>query len=183
MLTMSKEKQPLSVKIVTAETAENYFNEAMDYVEQHEPYDAKERGFALAYYNDAHPALGGGGRHIMWFDAEKEMLEAIPNLVLAMNAAPSTFADCVETSENLATAASAYWQGKIADNDAIDLINRLAKHLFQIEWWGTRDKLLKSDEEFPTWLRSGWRGSDDTSPLRDDELADFFEYLSCDYMC
>jgi hypothetical protein len=180
---MSKEKQPLSVKIVTAETAENYFKEAMDFVQQHEPYDAKERGFALAYYNDAHPALGGGGRCVMWFDTDKELLEAIPGLVLAMNSAPCALGDCVETSENLATAVSAYWQGKISDNDAIDLINDVAKHLFQIEWWGTREQLLQGDATFPKWLRSSWRGLEDSSSLQADEHEAFFEYLSCDYMC
>jgi hypothetical protein len=183
IFTMSKEKQHLSVKIITAETAENYFNEAMDYVQQHEPYDAKERGFALAYYNDAHPALGGGGRCVMWFDTEKELLEAIPGLVVVLNTAPLRVVDCAETSKNLATVVSAYWRGEAPKDEAQDLINQLAKRLFQLEWWGTRDQLLQGDETFPKWLRCAWRGSEDASPLRGEEIGRFSEYLSCDYIC
>jgi hypothetical protein len=91
--------------------------------------------------------------------------------------------ECEKLSTNLAKVVTAYWTNEISRDGAMALINDLATHYFQIEWWGRREDFLNGDEEFPKWLRCGWRGSEDTSPIADDELEKFFEYLSCDYMC
>lgn len=176
-------KESLSFKLVTADEREALFNEAVEYVQANEPCEPRDRGFALACYNDAHPAFGGGSRYIMWFDSEKELLESIPGFVLLLDAGPCGPLDCVEMSKNLASVVSGYWLGEIPHSQAKEFINELAADCFQVEWWGTRESLLKGDEEFPKWLRSGWRQSQDASPLRDEELQSFLEYLSCDYIC
>jgi len=180
---MPDKKEPLSFKLVTTDNREALFNEASEYVQAIEPCEPRDRQFALACYNDVHPAFGGGSRYIMWFDSERELLESIPGFVLVLDVGPCGPIDCVEISKNLASVVSAYWMDEIPYSQAKEFINQLAADCFQVEWWGKREKLLKSDEEFPKWLRSGWRGSEDTSPLAADELEKFFEYLSCDYMC
>ena len=180
---MTDKKEPLSLKLVTADNREALFNEAVEYVQTKEPCEPRDRGFALACYNDAHPAFGGGSRYIMWFDSEKELLESMPGLLLLLDAGPCGPLDCADVSKNLASVVSAYWMGEIPYSQAKEFINQLAADCFQVEWWGTREKLLKSDEDFPKWLRSGWRQSDDTSPLKEEESKPFLEYLACDYMC
>lgn len=177
---MKESKQTLSFKLITEETRDDVYHEALDYATDQEPYLARDRQFALAYYNDAPAGCGGGSRMVEWFQAEKELLEHIPSFLLVMNLGPR---ECEKLSKDLATVVTAYWDNKISRDGAMALINDLASDFFQVEWWGTREQLLTCDERFPTWLRSSWRGSDDTSPLRDDEREDFFEYLSCDYMC
>ena len=176
---MSKEQ--LNPELVTAETHDEFFNKAVDYVQLNDPCVPKNRKYALAYYNDAHPAFGGGSRCLMWFESEKEMLESVPGLILVLNSGSCGLNDADDLSEKLALVLASHWNDEISQAEAVDVVNQLAKGFFQVEWWGTREQLLKGSEKFPSWLRSGWRQSEDASPLRPEELERFFDYLGSTY--
>ena len=171
--------------MITAELREELFNEAVEYVQANDPCDPRDRKFALASYNDAHAGETSGERGIIWFDSEKDLLESIPGFLLVLNAGPDGPLDCSEISKNLARVVSAHWLDEIPRSQAIGLINELAADWFQVEWWGTREALLFGDEKFPKELRTWWsrrKNDADDSQLKPDEVADFLEYLSCDYM-
>lgn len=177
---MAQDKRPLSFRLITAETQEAVYREALDYYQAHSPCEARDRNHALAYYNDSPAGVGGGGRAVEWFESEEELLQAIPGYLLVMNSGPRL---CDELSKNLAVVVSAYWDGEITRDRAMHLINDGTTDFFQVEWWGTKEELLIGGDAFPLWLRSAWRGSTDSSPLSEDEVEPFLEYLSCDYMC
>lgn len=177
---MPTNKEPLNCRLLTEGSQDELYREALEHDQANEPCEPKNRGFALAYYNDAPAGVcGGGSRCMVWFDTEKELLEAIPGIILLLNAGQP---ECGTISKQLASVVTAYWLGEIQHSQAKEFINQLAAGCFQVEWWGTREELAKSGEEFPMLLRSGWRHSDNTSPLKEGEFKPFLEYLSCDYM-
>ena len=178
-------KEPLAFKYsnLSEEQIVNLFHDVEDSLISIDPFAPKDRDFALAFRN-SDDGFVGSGRFVFWFETEKQLLEAIGSYLLITNLYDST--NCKAAFDEIAVFAEQYWNGEIDRCEAIGAINKSAIGNFELQWWGNRDALLFSDEEFPKELRSVWRnGKDevDTSPLKPDEVEDFLQYISCDYMC
>jgi len=177
-------KEPLNLKAYSDETSESHRQEAQEYFNTNDSFAPKDRPLALAYYNDAPGGIGGGTPCVAWFDCEKDLLEVLANYLLITNPGPCN-TDNNGISEAIAAAASAFWLGEISKDKAIETINDQAQGCFHVQWWGTREALLFSEEEFPKKLRSQWSqriADEDTSPLKPDEVDGFLQYLECEYM-
>jgi len=109
-------------------------------------------------------------------------LEVLANYLLVTNPGPLSV-DHEDLSENICSLVSAHWNGELETSDLITRVNTLSKHCFQIEWIGTKNELINGPEDFPKWLRAQWRASEprDGSPLKNDEVEAFLEYLCTDY--
>ena len=178
-------KEPLKLPLYTDEIEEQLDQEAQEYFNKNNSFSSTDRPLALAYYNDAPGGIGGGTPCVAWFGGEKELLEVLANYLLITNPGPAGL-DYNGISEAISAAASAFWLGEISKEETIEIINDQAHGCFHVQWWGTREALLFGDEKFPKELRALWsrrKNDADDSQLKPDEVADFLEYLSCDYMC
>ena len=180
-----KNNPPLALKRINPHLIEDLTEEAESYfANEPSPYLAKDKDFALAYHNDASGGAGGGTRCVLWFETAHERLEVLANFLLLTNPGPLSF-DYTGVSQKICDLAEANWNGDLETPALISQVNSLTKQCFQIEWIGSRKELLNGSEDFPKWLRAQWRSADtqDESPLKTNEVADFLDYLACDYMC
>jgi hypothetical protein len=180
-----KKDTPLKLKRLTHQMIEDITEEAEVYfAAEPSSYEAGEKEFALAYYNDAPGGIGGGTRCVLWFETAQERLEVLANYLLLTNPGPLVF-DYPGVSQKICDLADANWNGELETPDLIDEVNLRTQGCFQIEWIGERNDLFNGPEDFPKWLRAQWRGAEprDDSPLKNDEFEGFLEYLACDYMC
>ena len=176
-------KEPLAFKYsnLSEEQIVNLFLDVEDSLISIDPFAPKDRDFALAFRNSDDGFIWSG-RFVFWFETEKQLLEAIGSYLLIANLYEST--NCKAAFDEIAVFAEQYWREEIDRSEAIDAINNSAIGNFELQWWGNRDALLFSDEEFPKELRSWWR--DDKTPgaasaLKPDEVEDFLEYLEFNY--
>jgi hypothetical protein len=182
---MGATKPSLDLRPVSDESIKNQTEEAENYfVSEPFPYDAGQKTFVLAYYNDAPGGIGGGTRCVCWFENEKALLEVLANYLLLINPGPIS-TDYNSISAEICDVAEIYYEGKASAAEIITHINSIAEGCFQIEWIGTRPGLLAGMDDFPRKLRCTWRNkrSKDDSPLREEEIEPFLDYLACDYMC
>ena len=182
---MGATKPSLDLRPVSDESIKNQTEEAENYfVSEPFPYDAGQKTFVLAYYNDAPGGIGGGTRCVCWFENEKALLEVLANYLLLINPGPIS-TDYNSISAEICDVAEIYYEGKASATEITTRINSFSKGCFQIEWIGTRPGLLTGMDDFPRQLRCTWRNkrSKDDSPLREEEIEPFLDYLACDYMC
>lgn len=182
---MNATRPPLDLRPVTDESIKSQTEEAENYfLSEPSPIDAGEKTFVLAYHNDAPGGIGGGTRCVCWFDSEKEMLEVLANYVLLFNRGPVS-TDYNSISAEICDIVGLYYDTQAIAAEAITKINSVSKGCFQIEWIGTRPGLLTGMDDFPRQLRCTWRSkrSNNDSPLREEEIEPFLDYLACDYMC
>jgi hypothetical protein len=157
--------------------------EAMDFIESNELQAPGEKSFALACANDGPPAAGGGMGTLYWFGTVQDLLEFIANYLVALNPGPQS-SDHQAVFDSVSKIANRVFRNEIGREEAIKEFNLVARHFFQIEWWGPREELISGDSGFACETRSWWRnltGDKDNSPIQDSEMEAFLKYLEEDY--
>lgn len=157
--------------------------EAMDFIQSNDLQAPREKSFALGFANDGPPAAGGGMGAMYWFDSIQDLLQFIANYLVALNPGPLS-TDHRSVFDSVSQITNRVFKNELSKEEAIKELNLVARHFFQIRWWGSREDLLSGDSDFACETRSWWRnltGDKDNSPIRDSEMDAFLKYLEKDY--
>ena len=137
-----------------------------------------DHGYAVA----GHDQGPSGTPFVLWFDTQHDALQFIATYMVAFCGA---YVDSHETIfDEVWELCNATAIGDISDEEALPKMNQIAKPSFKIQWWGTREDLLKSNAPFPQELRALWRELGEYPkgiPVSETEEVHFLRFLENDY--
>jgi len=131
-------------------------------------------------YGDAPAAIGGGVGTFAWFPDRIEMLNFIAS-TLPFGGRADGYEDWREYVATIDAVVEGLKAERIDDQHGVAQLNDLLAGLFQIEWMGTVDDLLRGDHPYAVKVRSAYRREDDCAdpgvPIEKDEHESFGEFL------
>jgi hypothetical protein len=133
-------------------------------------------------YSDAHPSMGGGVGGFVWFDTTDEMLTFFREHLAYLDQGILGRHDRHEIAEACQAIVDTVKDGSVEMRVGMTRLNHVVRGLTVIRWWGRLEDLHTSDAEFACDTRSRFRRentnvTDDSSPIAEDEEADFAQFL------
>ena len=122
-------------------------------------------------WGDAHPAIGGGIGAFQWFSSRDELLNYLSDHAITIWKDFDSEDEWKILQQSLKNILSSPSEDKYA---VLDEFNELIKGYFQVEWLGTLDELVNSNDDFPKKVRSYFyeNSNDDELESVEDECTE-----------
>jgi hypothetical protein len=132
--------------------------------------------FGFYSYGDAPGGIGGGTGCFVWFENRDAMLDFIEHTVPYSPPGRSD-KDWTEVARQTSAVIAEMRSNKFDDKSGIERLNAALKTFSQIEWIGTSDELMNSNEGYPKEVRAAFGGGN-SGPVSAQEAGSFKAFLT-----